>query len=155
MLNLGDKIPSFKIPNQDNKIITDNQIKKKWKVIYFYPRDNTPGCTTEACDFTENLEQFNKLNCSVFGVSTDSIESHQKFIAKKDIQFDLLADTDNNMCQDFGVWQEKNNYGKKYMGIVRSTFLIDPNNILIHQWQKVKVAGHVDEVIQVLTENFK
>lgn len=153
MLEIGKKIPSFKVPNQDNEFITDKKIKGKWKVIYFYPRDNTPGCTTEACDFTDNIEKFNSLNCKVFGVSNDSIESHQKFITKKNIQFDLLADTENKMCEIFGVWQEKNNYGKKYMGIVRSTFLVDADNCLVYQWQKVKVADHVQQVMEILKKN--
>ena len=153
MLEIGKKIPSFKVPNQNNELITDKKIKGKWKVIYFYPRDNTPGCTTEACDFTDNIAKFNSLNCEIFGVSTDSIESHQKFITKKNIQFDLLADTENKMCESFGVWQEKNNYGKKYMGIVRSTFLFDTDNCLVHQWQKVKVADHVKQVMEILKKN--
>ncbi len=119
-------------------------------IVYFYPKDNTSGCTQEACDFRDN---FNRLTSKaiVIGVSPDSISSHQKFQAKNSLNFILLSDTEHNLAESFNVWQEKSMYGKKYMGIVRSTFIIDENGKIEKEFRKVKVKGHVDEILHILT----
>ncbi len=119
-------------------------------MLYFYPKDKTPGCTIEGHDFSKQLDQFSKLNCQVFGISKDTIALHQDFKACEGYKFELLSDLDGKVCQLFGVIQEKNMYGKKYLGIERSTFLIDENGVLVHGWRKVKVEGHVSEVLDVL-----
>ncbi len=118
-------------------------------VLYFYPKDNTPGCTQEACDFRDN---FNRLigMAQVIGVSPDDIKSHKKFREKQDLNFILLSDTDHELAESFGVWQEKAMYGKKYMGIVRSTFILDKEGKIEKEWRNVKVSGHVDEVLDYL-----
>ena len=119
-------------------------------VIYFYPKDNTPGCTKESEDFKDQFEVFNSNNTVIVGVSRDSVKSHEKFICKYNFPFDLIADENETLCQLFDVIKEKNMYGRKYMGIERSTFLIDTNGILINEWRKVKVKGHVEEVLDAL-----
>ena len=130
-------------------------LKDKWIVLYFYPKDNTSGCTLEAKDFTCALEEFEKLNAIVIGVSPDSIESHQKFIAKQSLNLTLLSDPDHDVLEKYGVWQLKKMYGREYYGVVRSTFLIDPEGKIEHIWPKVKVKGHVDDVKNVLIEKQK
>ena len=119
-------------------------------MLFFYPRDNTSGCTKEAKDFTENLDLFDKAKVNIFGISKDSIESHEKFIKKQNLAISLLSDKNGTVCEDFGVWKEKSMYGKTYMGIERSTFIIDGNGLVIKEWRKVKVPGHVNEVLQVI-----
>ena len=119
-------------------------------VLFFYPRDNTSGCTREAKDFTENIELFNNLNINVFGISKDSITSHEKFIKKQNLTIPLLSDEAGSVCEDFGVWKEKSMYGKIYMGIERSTFIIDGSGSVTHEWRKVKVANHVTEVLETV-----
>ena len=119
-------------------------------VLFFYPRDNTSGCTREAKDFTENIEFFNDLNINVFGISKDSITSHEKFIKKQNLKIPLLSDEAGSVCEDFGVWKEKSMYGKIYMGIERSTFIIDGSGSVTHEWRKVKVANHVEEVLEAI-----
>ena len=123
-----------------------------WVVLYFYPKDNTPGCTTEALDFTAHLEEFQALGATVLGVSPDSVKKHQNFIAKKELKVTLLSDEEKEVCQAYGVWQLKKNYGREYMGVVRSTFLIDPDGIIRATWEKVRVKGHVEEVLNKLRE---
>ncbi len=151
MLNVGDKAPDFCLPNQDEEEICLRDIKGRWIVLYFYPKDNTPGCTTEACDFTEALPDFEGLNAIVLGVSPDSPKKHRNFIEKKDLKITLLADEEKELCNAFGVWQLKKNYGREYMGVVRSTFIIDPDGKIAAKWEKVRVKGHVDEVKEKLT----
>ena len=119
-------------------------------MLFFYPRDNTSSCTKEAKDFTENLDLFDKAKVNIFGISKDSIESHEKFIKKQNLAISLLSDKNGTVCEDFGVWKEKSMYGKTYMGIERSTFIIDGNGLVIKEWRKVKVPGHVNEVLQVI-----
>ena len=119
-------------------------------VLFFYPRDNTSGCTREAKDFTENTELFNNLNINVFGISKDSITSHEKFVKKQNLTVPLLSDEAGSVCEDFGVWKEKSMYGKFYMGIERSTFIIDGSGSVTHEWRKVKVANHVTEVLETV-----
>ena len=150
MLNVGDTVPEFCLPNQDEEEICLRDIKGRWIVLYFYPKDNTPGCTTEACDFTEALPEFENLNAIVLGVSPDSPKKHRNFIEKKELKITLLADEDKELCKLFGVWQLKKNYGREYMGVVRSTFIIDPDGKIATKWEKVRVKGHVKVVKEKL-----
>jgi len=142
--------PSVILPNENGKIIDLKDFRPSPIILFFYPRDNTSGCTREAKDFTENLEHFNNAKVSVFGISKDSVESHDKFIKKQNLAISLLSDKDGNVCEDFGVWKEKSMYGKTYMGIERSTFIIDGKGLIAKEWRKVKVAGHVNEVLEVI-----
>ena len=119
-------------------------------VLYFYPKDNTPGCTQEACDFRDNFERLASKNVVVLGVSKDSVKKHEGFANKKDLPFLLLSDENSDVCEKYGVWNKKINFGKKYFGIIRSTFLIDEKGEIIKEWRKVKVQGHVDEIITEL-----
>ena len=146
MLNVGDTVPDFCLPNQDEEEICLRDIKGRWIVLYFYPKDNTPGCTTEACDFTAALPEFEGLDAIVLGVSPDSPRKHRNFIEKKDLKITLLADEEKELCNLFGCWQLKKNYGREYMGVVRSTFIIDPEGKVAAKWEKVRVKDHVDEV---------
>lgn len=150
VLQIGDKAPQFNLPDERGNNIELASLKGKWVVLYFYPRDNTPGCTTEAIDFSVKINEFRNLNASVIGVSRDSLESHRKFIDKKDLKVTLLTDAEHTMMDDYGVWQLKKMYGKESMGIVRSTFLINPEGKVAHLWPKVKVKGHADEVMDTL-----
>ncbi len=152
MLNVGDTVPDFCLPNQDEEEICFRDIKGKWIVLYFYPKDNTPGCTTEALEFTEALPDFEGLNALVLGVSPDSPKKHRNFIEKKGLKITLLADEEKEVCQMFGVWQLKKNYGREYMGVVRSTFIIDPDGKIAAKWEKVRVKGHVEAVKEKLSE---
>ena len=148
MSNAPYKAPSVVLPNEIGKIIDLKNFRPNPIVLFFYPRDNTSGCTKEAKDFTENLDLFDRAKVSVFGVSKDSIESHKKFIKKQELAISLLSDKDGTVCEDFGVWKEKSMYGKIYMGIERSTFIIDGKGLIVNEWRKVKVSGHVNEVLQ-------
>ncbi len=152
MLKIGDKAPTITLPNQDEVEISLRDLAGKWVVLYFYPRDNTPGCTTEACEFTEALSDFDGLNAVIIGISPDSPKKHSNFIAKKDLLITLLADESKEVCEKYGVWQLKKNYGKEYMGVVRSTFLISPEGKIEALWEKVRVKGHVEAVKQKLEE---
>ena len=142
--------PSVILPNETGKIIDLKDLRPSPIILFFYPRDNTSGCTREAKDFTESLEHFNNAKVSVFGISKDSVESHGKFIKKQNLAISLLSDKEGNVCEDFGVWKEKSMYGKTYMGIERSTFIIDGKGLIAKEWRKVKVAGHVNEVLEVI-----
>jgi len=146
MLEVGNAVPEFCLPNQDDEEICLRDIKGRWIVLYFYPKDNTPGCTTEACDFTEAEPAFVDLNAMILGVSPDSTEKHRKFIEKKELKITLLADEEKKLCNTFGVWQLKKFMGKEYMGVVRSTFIIDPNGKVAAVWTKVRVKNHVADV---------
>jgi len=152
MLEIGDVIPAFCLPNQDEEEICFRDIKGRWAVIYFYPKDNTPGCTTEACDFTEAMPDFSNLEAIILGVSPDSPKKHRNFIEKKALKITLLADEDKSLCKSFGMWQLKKFMGREYMGVVRSTFLIAPNGTLAYKWEKVRVKNHVAEVKEKLIE---
>ncbi len=152
MLEIGDAIPEFCLPNQDEEEICFRDIKGRWAVIYFYPKDNTPGCTTEACDFTAALPDFTGMEAIILGVSPDSPKKHRNFIEKKKLKITLLADEDKELCKSFGVWQLKKFMGREYMGVVRSTFLIAPDGTLAYKWEKVKVKNHVAEVKEKLKE---
>ena len=149
MVKEGNKAPDFSGKNQDGKLVKLSSFKtKKNVVLYFYPKDMTPGCTTEACDFKDLFKKFK--NTTILGVSVDSPERHQKFINKHDLPFELIADENKKICGKYGVWQEKKLYGKTFMGIVRSTFIIDKTGVVQKIFPKVKVKGHVDEVIEIL-----
>ena len=152
MLNIGDIAPDFCLPNQDNQEICLRDFRGKWVVLYFYPKDNTPGCTTEALDFTALKDEFEKEGAIILGVSPDSIKRHQNFIEKKDLKITLLSDEEKEVAKLYGVWQLKKNFGKEYMGIVRTTFLIDPEGKIAYIWPKVKVKGHAKEVLEKLKE---
>ncbi len=139
MLEVGQVAPEFCNPNQDNVEICLRDLKGKWIVLYFYPKDNTPGCTNEACDFTAREPEFDDLDAVILGVSPDSPKKHQNFIEKKNLSITLLADEEKTLCEAYGVWQEKMNYGRKYMGVVRSTFIINPEGKIAAVWENVKV----------------
>ena len=153
MSNLPYTAPNVILPNEIGKIIDLKSFRPNPIVLFFYPRDNTSSCSKEAKDFTENLNIFDRAKVSVFGVSKDSIESHGKFIKKQNLTISLLSDENGTVCEDFGVWKEKSMYGKTYMGIERSTFIIDGNGYVIKEWRKVKVPGHVNEVLQAIEKS--
>ena len=142
--------PDVILPNETGDIIDIKDFRPNMVVLFFYPRDNTSGCTREAKEFTENIELFNNLNIKVFGISKDSITSHEKFVKKQNLTVPLLSDEAGSVCEDFGVWKEKSMYGKIYMGIERSTFIIDGSGSVTHEWRKVKVANHVAEVLETV-----
>jgi len=152
MLEIGKKSPEFCLPNQDDVEICSRDLKGKWIVLYFYPRDNTPGCTTEACEFTEAEPEFDNLDAIILGVSADTTKKHRSFIEKKELGITLLSDVSTEMMQEFGVWQLKKNYGKEYMGIVRTTLIINPDGIIEAIWDKVRVKDHVKNVREKLEE---
>ena len=150
MLKIGNKAPEFCIPNQDEVEICLRDLKGKWIVLYFYPKDNTPGCTTQACDFTQAEPIFDNLDAVILGVSPDSPKKHQNFITKKELDITLLSDEDKTVCELYGVWQQKKTFGKEYMGVVRSTFLINPQGDISNIWSKVKVKDHAKVVEEEL-----
>jgi len=149
-LNIGDKAPNFKAETDDGKVLSLSDLKGKTFVLYFYPKDDTSGCTKEACTFTENISAFNKLDVTVIGVSKDSVASHQKFKTKYGLKFPLLSDADGKICEAYGTWIEKSMYGRKYMGIDRATFIIGADGKIKSIWRKVKVAGHIEDVLEDL-----
>ena len=144
--------PNFKIPSSNNKEFELKKNKNKFLVIYFYPRDNTPGCTNEAKDFSKLYKEFKKLNCDIFGISKDSVDSHNKFISKFKIPFQLLSDEKIVALKKYGAWGEKSMYGKKFMGIKRTTVLINQKGKIIKIWNNVKVKDHAKEVLSCLKE---
>lgn len=150
VLKKGQKFPEFKLENQNGEWITNETIKGSKTIIYFYPRDNTPTCTTEACDFRDNLELFNDLNVQIYGVSGDTKKKHQNFIAKHNLNFDLLVDEDFQLSKATGVYQLKKSFGKESMGIVRTTFIIDEDGVIIDVIEKVKVKTQIEELNQIL-----
>jgi peroxiredoxin Q/BCP len=147
-VEVGGKAPDFTLPADGGGKISLKALKGKTVVLYFYPKDDTSGCTAEACAFRDSLPDFSKLKAEVIGVSRDSVASHDKFKKKYRLPFPLASDEDGKVCQAYGVWVEKSMYGRKYMGIERSTFLIDARGIVRGVWRKVKVDGHADEVLQ-------
>ncbi len=155
LVEIGKKAPSFALNDQNGQIHRLSQYKGQWVVLYFYPKDNTPGCTKQACQFRDNLPKFTKNQAVVLGVSPDDEKSHTKFVDKFDLPFPLLADTEQKTCTDYGVWQEKNMYGRKYMGVVRTTYVIDPAGKVAHRFDKVKVADHAKAVLAVLKDASK
>ena len=152
MLSIGKKVKNFSIAATGNKTVSLNDYKGKKVVLYFYPRDSTPGCTTEGQDFRDAKGRFTRQNTIILGVSRDSIKSHENFSTKQNFNFDLLSDEDETLCTQFDVIKMKNMYGKQVRGIERSTFLIDEKGILRHEWRKVKVKDHVEEVLATTKE---
>jgi len=149
-LKVGDIAPEFCLPDKDNKEICLKHFKGKYVIVYFYPKDNTPGCTTEAIGFTGILPEFQKLNAEVIGISPDSPESHAKFIEKKNFKVTLLSDLDKEVLKKYGAWGLKTFRGKTYMGVTRSTYLVNPEGEISYMWPIVSVKGHVEEVKDVL-----
>ncbi|MGE3278884.1 MAG: peroxiredoxin [Candidatus Altimarinota bacterium] len=147
---IGKSFPKFQLEDQDGKVWTEADFKGSWTVLYAYPKDMTSGCTIEAHDFTENLKSFQKLGAQVLGISPDDTKSHQKFCNKDGITYPLLADTDKDLLEKLDCWKEKSMYGKKYMGVERSTWIIDPKGTIVKEWRKVSVAGHVKEVLETM-----
>ena len=147
-LEIGDKAPEFKAQNQDGKTISLSDFKGKKIILYFYPKDNTPGCTAEACNLNDNYSELTDKGFEVVGVSPDSIESHQKFIAKYNLSFHLIADTDKEVINKYGVWGEKNMYGKKTMGLLRTTFIIDEDGKIAHIFKRVQTKDHTNQILQ-------
>jgi len=152
MLKEGDKAPDFSAKNDKGETVTLKDLRGKKVVLYFYPKDDTSGCTKEACDFRDNLARVKRKDAIVLGVSPDSEKSHQKFKTKYELTFPLLADEDKKIVNDYGVWKEKSMYGRKYMGVERTTFIIDEHGKIAKIFPKVKVAGHVDAVLEALKE---
>jgi len=151
-VEVSQRIPSFSLPATSDKMIKLAELKGQYVVLYFYPKDSTPGCTIEGRDFRDNYSKFKKLNAEVFGVSRDNLKSHERFKEKQQFPFELISDSEEELCNVFDVIKQKKMFGKKVRGIQRSTFIIDPNGKLVHEWRKVAVKGHVDEVLQVVKE---
>ncbi|MDR6265534.1 thioredoxin-dependent thiol peroxidase [Roseobacter sp. N2S] len=150
MPDIGEKAPSFTLPRDGGGTVSLSDYAGKAVVLYFYPRDDTPGCTKESIGFTESAALFDAAGAVVVGVSKDSVKSHDKFVAKHNLGIVLASDENETLCEDMGVWVEKNMYGKKYMGIERATFLIDGAGVIQQIWRKVKVPGHVDAVLDAV-----
>ena len=150
MLETGDKAPNFDLPVNGGGTLSLKDLKGKAVVMYFYPTDMTPGCTTEAQDFRDYIKDFQKAGAVVVGVSKDSVKRHDNFVEKQALPFQLISDENGTLCEDFGVWAEKSMYGRKYMGIIRATFIIDAKGVIRHVWPKVKVKGHVEDVLETL-----
>lgn len=151
MIQEGDSVPKFELQDANGNLIKSSDFKGKKFVVYFYPRDFTPGCTIEADEFTKEYKKFKKIGVEIIGISTDDIKSHKKFVDKMRIPYVLLSDPDSEVCKKFGVWGKKQFMGKEYMGVIRSTFLVDEKGKISKVFQSVKPKGHADEVLQALT----
>jgi len=150
MIEIGSPAPDFTLQSDDGGEVTLSELHGRKVVLYFYPKDDTPGCTIQACDFRDSLPRFEGVDAVVLGVSADSVESHARFRAKFDLNFPLLADVDHRVCEAYGVWKEKKLYGRATMGIERSTFLIDENGVVEQVWRKVKAEGHTEMLAELL-----
>src|SRR5690625_2299631 len=148
LINPGQPAADFSLPDQDGRIHRLADYQGSWLVLYFYPKDDTPGCTKEACQFRDDNAQFVQRHAKMLGVSPDNEKSHTKFIDKFDLNFPLLADHDANLCQEYGVWQQKSMFGKKYMGVVRTTYIINPEGKIAHRFDKVKVTDHIKKILK-------
>ena len=151
-LKTGDPAPAFCVADQDEKQVCLKDFRGQWVVLYFYPKDNTPGCTLEAIQFTAKKDQFNGLNAVVLGISPDSVKSHCKFIEKNNLTIRLLSNESRDVLQKYGAWGEKKMYGKSFLGVIRTTVLIDPEGKIREIWPKVKVKGHADAVLEILRQ---
>ncbi len=151
-LHIGDAAPGFTLPDAEGAEVTLHSRMGSWVVLYFYPKDDTPGCTVEAVNFTAHARDFKDLNAQVIGISPDSCESHRKFILNHGLGILLLSDTDRSVLEQYGVWRLKKTYGKDSYGVVRSTFLIDPDGVIRRIWRKVDVKGHAEEILSTLVE---
>jgi len=150
MPEIGRKAPDFSLPDENGSVVSLDDFKGKKLVLYFYPKDSTPGCTTEARDFTARKPEFDAAGTVILGASKDSLKRHQNFISKQELKITLLSDEDGLLCDAYGVWVQKKLYGREYMGIERATFLIDQEGIIRNIWHKVKVKGHVDAVLEAV-----
>ncbi|WP_313801625.1 thioredoxin-dependent thiol peroxidase [Cytobacillus sp.] len=150
---VGELAPDFSLEGSNGEIVKVSNYRGKNVVLYFYPKDMTPGCTTEACDFRDQYDSFSDLNAVILGVSPDPLKRHEKFIEKYDLPFVLLADEEHQAAEAYDVWKLKKNFGKEYMGIERATFIIDKEGKLVKEWRKVKVKGHVEEALQFIKDN--
>lgn len=153
MLEVGDKAPAFTLDDDQGNPVSLKDFVGSPVILYFYPKDMTPGCTTEACDFRDAAPKLKKRKVQVLGISRDSVATHAKFRDKHDLNFPLLADVDGKVCEAYGVWKEKSLYGKKFMGIERTTFVLDAKGKIAHVFRKVKVAGHVDAALEVVPKS--
>jgi len=151
-LSIGDPAPNFCLPDQDGEEVCLKDFRGKWVILYFYPKDNTPGCTLEAKDFTEHLEEFQKLDAVILGVSKDSVKSHKRFVEKHGLKITLLSDPEHKVIEEYGAWGLKKRYGKESYGTIRSTFIINPEGKISAIWYNVRVKGHVEEVKKKLEE---
>lgn len=149
-IKIGEQAPDFTLKNQDNEDISLSEFRGKNIALYFYPKDMTPGCTTQACDFRDNYNKFKNRNTVIIGISPDPVDSHQKFIEKHDLPFHLLADVDREVAELYDVWQLKKMFGREFYGIVRSTFIIDEEGILREEMRNIRVKGHVDRALKVI-----
>jgi peroxiredoxin Q/BCP len=152
MIQIGRPAPAFKLPDQDGNPVSPGDFKGRWIVLYFYPKDDTPGCTKQACQFTDALRDFQKLDAVVLGCSPDDAPSHRRFIAKHKLKITLLSDESREVMEKYGAWGEKNLYGKVTTGVIRSTVVIDPSGRVAHHWKKVQADGHAQKVRQKLAE---
>lgn len=152
VIEIGDTAPAFVLPNQDGQKIKLADYKNRWVVLYFYPKDDTPGCTTEACEFTDNIRLFDKLDATILGVSPDTPERHRAFIAKYNLKVTLLSDPEHAAMEKYGAWGVKKMYGRDVTGVIRSTYIIDPKGKVAHVWKAVKAAGHAQKVKEKLIE---
>jgi len=150
MVDIGDRAPDFKLPTDGGGELGLGDLKGRTVVLYFYPKDSTPGCTTEAQDFRDRLSEFETAGAAIVGASKDSIKRHDNFKAKHDLTFPLLSDENGSLCEDYGVWKKKKLYGREFMGIERTTFLIDGTGVIRNVWRKVKVKGHADAVLEAV-----
>lgn len=151
-LKVGDKAPDFEGVNQNDNKVSLNDFAGKKLILYFYPKDNTPGCTAESCNLNENYDSWLDKGYEVVGVSPDSVESHKKFADKFDLQFNLIADTEKEILQAYGAWGEKNMYGKKYMGVLRTTFVINENGVIQEIFEKVKTKDHTNQILKTINK---
>lgn len=149
---IGKKAPSFSLKNQDNESVALKDLTGQWVVLYFYPKDDTPGCTVEACEFTSGIRDFEKVDAVVYGISPDSPKEHREFIKKHKLKVELLCDPTHKLMEKYSAWGEKHMYGKITSGVIRSTVIIDPQGCIAHHWEKVKAAGHADSVRKKLLE---
>ena len=154
-IQLGETLPEFSTDLTSNLTLSNQDLQGQYSIIYFYPKDSTPGCTTEGRDFNERLPELSQLNTMVYGASMDTMKRHDNFRRKQGFNFELIFDPDGDFCNLFDVYQLKKNFGIEYMGIVRSTFLFDPKGVLIKEWRKVKVKGHAEEVLETIREHSK
>jgi thioredoxin-dependent peroxiredoxin len=151
-VEIGRQVPNFELEANNGETVNLSKFKGTNIVLYFYPKDMTPGCTTEACDFRDQIQKFTEVDAVILGVSPDPVDRHQKFAEKYGLPFLLLADTEHHLAEAFGVWKLKKNFGKEYMGIERSTFIVDKEGKLVKEWRKVKVKGHVEEALSFIRE---
>ena len=150
MVDVGEKAPEFRMATDGGGTVSLTGLKGRKVVLYFYPKDDTPGCTKEACAFRDAMPDFSGIDAEIIGVSKDPVAKHDKFKAKYDLPFTLASDEESDVCEKFGVWVEKNMYGRKYMGIERATFLIDGEGVVRNVWRKVKVPGHAEAVLEAV-----